>query len=78
MVQSMSAPSVPGDASVLNQNWAAFFFWVAFVMSCALILINLYTGGVKNNLGVLGNYNRGNNRSSTGPALGTVVANCSF
>ncbi len=38
MVQSMAGPSTPGGPSVLNQNWAAFFYWVAFVMSCALIV----------------------------------------
>ena len=29
---------------VLNQNWGAFFYFVAFVLFCALILLNLYTG----------------------------------
>ena len=29
---------------MLNQNWPAFFYFVVFVLFCALILLNLYTG----------------------------------
>ena len=28
----------------LNQNWSAFIFFVIFILFCALILLNLYTG----------------------------------
>ena len=40
----MSAPHIKGDVAVLNQNWAAFFYFVAFVMLVAFILLNLYIG----------------------------------
>ena len=40
----MSAPHVKGNVAVLNQNWSAFFYFVAFVMLVAFILLNLYVG----------------------------------
>lgn len=40
----MSAPHVKGNVAVLNQNWSAFFYFVAFVMLVAFILLNLYIG----------------------------------
>ena len=42
----MSAPHIKGDIPSLNLNWGAFFFFVVFVMLCALILLNLYTGEI--------------------------------
>lgn len=44
MIAAMSAPKMIGDQPQLNSNWAAFFYFAAFVLVCALILINLYTG----------------------------------
>ena len=43
-VAAMSAPHVKGNVAVLNQNWSAFFYFVAFVMLVAFILLNLYIG----------------------------------
>ena len=37
-------PKCTDGVPVLNQNWGAFFYFVAFVLFCALILLNLYTG----------------------------------
>lgn len=47
MVSAMSAPVLTnseGGVPELNQNWAAFIYFVAFVLFCALILLNLFTG----------------------------------
>ena len=44
MVSAMSAPHIKGNVPVLNQNWAAFFYFVAFIMLVAFILLNLYIG----------------------------------
>jgi hypothetical protein len=47
MVNAMSAPVLTnseGGVPELNQNWAAFIFFVVFVLFCALILLNIFTG----------------------------------
>ena len=47
MVTAMSAPILTnreGGVPELNQNWAAFIYFVVFVLFCALILLNIFTG----------------------------------
>lgn len=47
MVTAMSAPVLTnseGGVPELNQNWAAFIYFVVFVLFCALILLNIFTG----------------------------------
>lgn len=48
-----------GDAPARNQNWGSFFYFMAFVLICALILLNLYTGVIFSQFAKIAEQNMG-------------------
>ncbi|MEW5300382.1 MAG: hypothetical protein WDW36_003317 [Sanguina aurantia] len=59
MIAAMNSPNIKGDAPARNQNWGSFFYFMAFVLICALILLNLYTGVIFSQFAKIAEQNMG-------------------